>query len=779
MPWPTTRSPARWFIVALLAVTCLACDGGQDRPPPDILLITIDTLRADRVGCYGYETAATPVMDRLAAEGIRYEYCQAAVPITLPSHAALLTGKLPASLGVRNNGTYRLGQDPTLLAEVLGGRGFATGAFVAAFPLASRFGLARGFDHYDDRIPDRGASQFDYPERPGTVVVAAALEWLAGQDSRRPVFLWVHLFEPHLPYAPPAPFDRSFVDNPYDGEVAAADAAVGQLLAGFSRIREEAPLTVLTSDHGEGLGQHQEPTHALFLFESTLRVPLILHAPGRVPAGEVVSEPVGLIDVAPTILALAGIREPTFNPDGVAVGPGHSPPRRDLIAETLAGFECCGWSPAFSLRHGEHKVVLSARPLAFDLASDPTEQDNRWSGERPVWAEQLQDRLEAHVALLESQADDEETTRRLTTDERRKLEALGYLTGGSQPAGFADRGGLLRAMAELPDATERRQAFAAVTQAQKLVARSEYDQAITLVTPILAGNPRNSDARSLLAGCLAKLGRLDEAIAEFTLLTEQLPRHLEPRFNLADLLRRTGNYQAAAEHYTVALRLDPENLTVLKQAIPLLVNLRRFDPVLESLGRVEARSDLAEADRAFMHEAFARVHLARGEPERGEPHLARLRAWRDGPQLVVLAARFAAARGDWARVRELLTGTGSDGIRSLATRVLLARAEGELGNRQAAVLALGALLSENEGWAAAHDALANVLAADGNLAEAEVHARRALTLDPRTPDFHLTYLELLQLQGRDGDARSHAASISNRFGKHVGILKAVADLVRD
>ncbi len=519
MLWSLFLASRRWLAACLVVVNLIACGKSEPTRHPDILLITIATLRADRVGCYGHAAAATPAIDRLGVEGTRYEVCVVTVPITLPAHAAILTGRLPARLGVRNNGTYRLGAKAPTLAEELTRQGFATGAFVAAFPVAARFGLHRGFAHYDDTLPDQGANLFSYAERPAAAVVRAALEWLAAQDRARPVFVWVHLFEPHAPYTPPSPFDRLFADDPYDGEVVAADAAVGELLAGCRRLRPEGWLTALTSDHGEGLGEHGEDTHAFFLYETTLRVPLILHAPGRVPAHEVVAEPVGLIDLAPTILALAGIGDHHLAPDGIALDPGRSPPRRDLIAETLAGMECCGWSPAFSLRHSTQKVIRSARSQAFDLVADPNELHDLKTAEPPAWATRLLGSLEEHIRGLDTLDSPERVVRHLTPDERRKLTALGYIVGGVGKGDSSAMGSsLLRRMAELPAAADRLAAHVTVGEAQKLIAGGEYGAAVALLEPVLAENPAHTDARSLLAGSYSELGRQDEALRQYTLL---------------------------------------------------------------------------------------------------------------------------------------------------------------------------------------------------------------------------------------------------------------------
>src|SRR5947207_7595312 len=243
-------------------------------PNQNVLLITIDTLRGDALGCYG-GPAATPALDRLAAEGVRFDVAHAHAVVTLPSHTSILTGRYPFQHGVRDNGGYRVPSNLPTIATLLKNRGYATAAFVGAFPLHSRYGLNRGFDVYDDRFGEtRAPTEFVMPERPAPAVVALARTWIAAHQAGR-WFAWVHVFDPHAPYAPPPPFDAQYAGRPYYGEVAATDAALGPLLDD-ARAGERSTMVVATGDHGEALGDHGEESHGLFAYESTLRIPLIV-----------------------------------------------------------------------------------------------------------------------------------------------------------------------------------------------------------------------------------------------------------------------------------------------------------------------------------------------------------------------------------------------------------------------------------------------------------------------------------------------------------------------
>ncbi|MFH1843029.1 MAG: sulfatase-like hydrolase/transferase [bacterium] len=787
---PVRLIPGMPVLLVVLLAALLLLPGCGKETVPDILLITIDTLRADRVGCYGYAAAETPTLDRLAAEGTRYEQCSAAVPITLPSHATILTGQLPARLGVRNNGTYRLGDEAPTLAEQLAAHGYLTAAFVAAFPVDARFGLARGFSVYDDECPGSGSGQgsgvFEYSERPGSEVVHAALEWLEGQSRQQPVFLWIHLFEPHHPYEPPAPWSDSLADRPYDGEVAAVDAAIAELLTGLDEIRSHPRLTLVTSDHGEGLGEHGELTHAFFLYETTLRVPLIVHQPGPVPAGRVVSEPVGLVDVAPTVLALAGLDPSPLVCDGIALDPAAEPPCRDLLAETLAGYESCGWSPSFALRRGASKVIRSARSRAFDLASDPDEMQELLSGaELPGWVPALLTDIDEQIVGLDSleqaMSTGSASTRELTVEEQRRLNALGYVDGA--PSTTAQRpGGWLPLLEELPDPTERQAAYDSVTRAQQHILQEDYEAAIALLEPLLAENPANSWARSFLAGSLRELGRTEEAIAQFTRLTEQQPRRLEPRWSLARLLRQTDRFDEAIAQYLQAVRFAPGNLPLLQEAISLLAGQGRYNRVLGLLDEVSVWPDWSETDHAALLVWYVKMHLARGQGASGRPYVDRARALADREELIILDVRVTLAEENWSRAEKLLATSGLPATRP-DILVLQARFMAGGGDPESGIIVLRRCIAAQENYAVAHASLASLLAAAPdspvNQTEAVRHATRAVELQGSSPGFHLTYLTALEAAGRTADAVAHARRIVARFPDHPELQAGIQRLLQN
>ena len=376
-------SKVRGACGVLAAVAAAACGRPADRVlgspgalrGANVLLITIDTLRQDRVGAYGNRNGLTPTIDRLAAGGIRYAHAFSPVPLTLPAHASILTGLLPRRHGIHSNTRFRLDEHVPTLASMLKRAGYRTGAFVGAFVLDGRFGLNRGFDEYDDRLPRGERASFHFAERRAAEVVTAAGNWILSSSAAAagtPWFAWVHLFDPHAPYD--APVEYRTGRSPYDAEVAYTDAMLGQFLTRLDAMHALTPtLIVLTADHGESLGDHGEMTHGLFAYDSTLAVPLIVNAPSIAPA--VIDAPVSHPDLTPTILDLLGLAPPG-SVDGQSLV--RSPaPDRPLYFEALDASLTRGWAPLRGIIQGGWKYIDLPDAELYDLRTDPGEQHNR------------------------------------------------------------------------------------------------------------------------------------------------------------------------------------------------------------------------------------------------------------------------------------------------------------------------------------------------------------------------------------------------------------------
>ncbi|MEP6994740.1 MAG: sulfatase-like hydrolase/transferase [Acidobacteriota bacterium] len=390
---------------------------------PDILLITIDTLRADAPGFAGNTRVETPTLDRLAARGTVFPNAHAHNVVTLPSHTNILTGLYPYQHGVRENSGFRLSPQVPTLATLLKAKGYATGAFVGGFPLDSRFGLNNGFDVYDDRYPkEQAALEFEMPERPAAEVIAAARKWYAEQDGR-PRFLWVHLYDCHAPYRPPAPFEERYRDRPYMGEVAAVDAALEPLLTPFLEGQSPPTLIVLTSDHGEALGGHGEETHSLFAYEETLKVPLLVWFPRRVKPG-VDGRAARHVDIAPTVAEVAGVPRVSAWPGASLLAPPASKSDDTSYFEAFSAAYNYGWAPLRGVVAEGYKFIDLPIPELYDLKADPSESQNLAAG-RLDEVRRLRPRIPPESAIgraAAAQPDSEAAAR---------LRSLGYLSGGA------------------------------------------------------------------------------------------------------------------------------------------------------------------------------------------------------------------------------------------------------------------------------------------------------------------------------------------------------------
>jgi arylsulfatase A-like enzyme/Flp pilus assembly protein TadD len=465
----------------------------------DIVLVTIDTLRADAPGFAGNPRSQTPVLDRLASQGRVFTNTHAHNVVTLPSHTNILTGLYPFQHGVRDNTGFRLAASVPTLATVLHGAGYATGAFVGAFPLDSQFGLNHGFDVYDDHYP-KGSNdtEFVLPERRGDEVVRLALAWWRAQQGK-PRFLWVHLYDPHAPYEPPEPFATRFKDNLYLGEVAAADSFLAPLLGPFLDGREKPALVVVTADHGEALGEHGEQTHGLFAYEATLKVPLVVWGKGVVPGRD--GRWARHVDIFPTVLQAAGVAAPS--PAGLR-RPGSSllaPPvpltetASDSYFESLSTTLNRGWAPLRGLLRGGTKFIALPLPEVYALPKDPHEKDNRFDAERPV--------ARGVFAALPKESSWPPRREDLRPEDAVRLQSLGYISGS---APVSDTYG--------PEDDPKR--LIALDQkihtAIDLYMRGKLDEAIRQSREIVAERPTMSYGHSLLAQALLQAGRTSEAL---------------------------------------------------------------------------------------------------------------------------------------------------------------------------------------------------------------------------------------------------------------------------
>jgi arylsulfatase A-like enzyme/Flp pilus assembly protein TadD len=545
----------------------------------NVLLITLDTTRADRIGAYGYRSGSTPHLDRLAASGVRFEQAYSPAPLTLPAHASLMSGRQPYGHGVRNNGYFVLPDDVPTLAEAYAAAGYDTAAFVSAFVLDRQFGLAQGFAHYDDSLDAATAPASSLEsERRGDRTVAAATEWLAKRSSDAPFFLWVHLFDAHDPYSPPSPFREQFAGRLYDGEIAFSDALVGRLLASAGHDRGET-LVVVAGDHGESLGEHGESTHGLFVYQSALHVPLILSG-GAITRTAVVSDPVRLIDVAPTLADITGLA-PMIGAEGRSLrqlvegqASGEEPP--PLYAETYFPQFFMGWSPLSSLRAGRWKYIDAPEPELYDLSVDPGEQTNLVARE-PARAQSLQRALQSTLAAHANAA----TPAPMSDEARQRLASLGYVSVVGAPQKTSEARGA--------DPKHMVGVFEQLLEGNRALAGGDAEAAARNAREVVAKDGANAFARLLQGRAALALDRNHEAIAAFKEYLALVPQSADAHHWMALAALRLGDRSRALAEEEAALALDPRHTSAIALRAGLLLSMGRADDGVASLRSALAR----------------------------------------------------------------------------------------------------------------------------------------------------------------------------------------------
>jgi arylsulfatase A-like enzyme/Tfp pilus assembly protein PilF len=583
------RLPGLAVAIAVLVIALLAAAIFVVRRPapaaspiagrgPNVLLITLDTTRADHLGCYGYARARTRHLDQLAREGVRFEWAFSPAPITLPAHASILTGLYPFEHGVRNNGDFYLADRFETLATVLHKAGYRTAAFVSSFILDRRYGLARGFDVYDDRQEATGSQVVNLEaERRGDRTALVLSSWLDtyGRDRSSPFFAWLHLFDPHEPYAPPQPFRQAFADAPYDGEIAFDDAIVASVMdkLGQLSLRDET-LVVIVGDHGESLGDHGEETHSMFVYDSAIRVPLIIWRPGIVPSGVVVHDAVRLTDVAPTVIDLVGaVRLPASN--GRSLVPliqGRRTAPVPVYSETLLPQLYMNWAPLKSVRDDRWKLIEAPRPELYDVQNDPAEHENRYE-QQPQTTRVLQELLER----LTGGVTGEMSHGRLDRETQDRLSALGYIGAG---AGSRPGGGNTPARA---DPKDRIAVYNRLKRAHAAARERRFDEALPILREVLNEDQENAFAHQVLGGVYLGLGENAKAIEQYRKYLALVPPSAQVHHWIAICYLRLGGRDKALQEAAAALAVDSRfsDARILRGGV--FASRGEYDPAIAEL----------------------------------------------------------------------------------------------------------------------------------------------------------------------------------------------------
>ena len=593
------RTAARFtsFAIALVAI-CGIASAARAADPPNVLLLTLDTTRADALGAFGGQGVHTPGLDALAARGVRFTQAIASTPLTLPAHASLFTGLAPPEHGVEVNGTTVLAGNVPTLAGAFAARGYATAGFVASRILDRQFGLARGFGHYDDQVHDEITPDGHVGERSAREMTDAALEWLKKRPGAdQPVFLWVHYYDPHSPYRPAGAAPGTSAAEAYAGEVAAMDREIGRLLSALPGGAGRWVIAAV-ADHGESLGEHGEVDHGIFLYHATLHVPLILAGPG-VPRGREIREAVATRRLASTLLRTAGLKKAAapFGPPLPGL-PGVSEPAAPIPVYLACRYPLTayGWNPLEGMFDGRFKLIVAPRPELYDLAADPKETRNLLDDPRADRgpARRLKQALAAarkSFRIHPAAAADPELTR--------ALESLGYLSGsGASGKGVLDpKDGVLL--------------LADFAKAWDLAVRKNWQPAAAKLKDLVRQNPGNVKFLTSLATVQLNGGEGDAAIATYLQAIRENPRRDESHLLLATAYARLGRGEEARKEYEIALELAPRSFPAWWGLVGLAEKAGRPDEVRALLTRAVA----AGIESLSIRKKLAEIEAARRKAE--------------------------------------------------------------------------------------------------------------------------------------------------------------------
>jgi len=599
----------RRLILVLVALASLpAVAQTPTKPALNVVLITIDTLRADHVGCYGYKQIKTPNIDGLAADGARFDRAFAVVPVTLPSHSSMLTGTYPMLSGMHDFSGNKLSPLQPTLASVLKQAGYQTAAVIGAAVLDSRFGLNQGFDFYYDHFEFNRLDEanLDEMERPGNVVADVALDWL-GKNSQKKFFLWMHLYDPHFPYHPPEPYSHEYVAQPYDGEIAFADEQVGRLLR-FLKEKGiyQNTVIVLCGDHGESLGEHGEKTHGFFIYNATMHVPLIIKLPENglpeKPASRVVADPVSLVDLMPTLLSAVGLEIPSqvqgrslLSELRTGQDTHADPAERDrvLYGETYLPRIHFNWSELRGSENTKYHFIDAPRPELYDLTNDPGELHNLFTEKKAV-AEEMRVKL---AGLIRDYSAGKEMAEKTGLDPAlmERLKALGYagFSGGSDPT-ISSR--------DLPDPKDRIVAYELMSDAIADSQHGRYQESIDKLKNVVKTDPNSVPAHYLIGLDLYHLKMFAEAADELQRTVQLSPDYALAFFNLGMAQAHAGQMDAAIATLQKTLQLDATN----------------FEAAFNLGVAFLQKKDLESAAAAFRQSATINTEFARGHHALGE-----------------------------------------------------------------------------------------------------------------------------------------------------------------
>jgi arylsulfatase A-like enzyme/Tfp pilus assembly protein PilF len=572
----------------------------------NILFITLDTTRADRIGCYGYDKVETPNMDRLAGSGILFENATCQVPLTLPSHSSIFTGTYPFYHGVRDNGGFYLEPDKITLAEVLKENGIATSAFVGAFVLDSRWGLDQGIDYYFDNFDFSKYKiiGLDTVQREGGEVIKPFFEWFEGNYQKR-FFSWIHLYDPHTPYDPPEPYKTRYSNRNwglYDGEIAYVDELIGRVL---DKLNEksvlEKTIIVIVGDHGEMLGEHDESSHGFFIYEAATAVPLIIRFPSSKLGGKRIITSVETIDIMPTLLQILGFPMPD-EVQGQSLLPlileKNSRQEHLAYSETYYPRYHFGWSELKSLQSSQYKYILAPRPELYDIINDPQELYNIYTRETKI-GKQFEQKLKSLQEEMSIEGIEEKGPQKLDEASMEKLRALGYVGGFTSSS-------KLNQTDNLPDPKDKIHLYNKIKMAEGQSAENKLDEALANLTEVIEEDPQIMEARHVRARLYLKLNRFEKSIDECKAALEIDPEYEAAIYTLAQAYRQLEKYEEAIAGYERLMQLDPRDNKPAHNLGDIYLKIKKIDKAIFYLQKA---IDLDPEHGARTHNLLGEAYL--------------------------------------------------------------------------------------------------------------------------------------------------------------------------
>jgi arylsulfatase A-like enzyme/Flp pilus assembly protein TadD len=711
----------------------------------NVIVITLDTTRADRLPCYGRQDLATPTLDAFAARGVRFENCYAQTPLTLPSHTTLMTGTLPLFHGIRDNGGFFVPEKLKTMAELFKDKGYETGAFIAAFVLDSKWGLNQGFDTYYDKFDMTKFKRISLGtvQRPANEILDQALPWLDARKDKK-FFAWLHLYDPHTPYEPPPPYDKLYAGHPYLGEIAFADSQIARLWSWLeSNGLLEKTFVVFAGDHGESLGEHEEQSHGFFVYQAAIHVPLIVVTPFPKLQGVVSAEVTTLADVLPTVCDMDGLPVPA-EVQGRSLLPSFFGRRRRetplAYSETYYPRFHYGWSDLKAVQDGRYKLILAPVPELYDVVADPREEKNLVYLEKRVY-ERMNAEAEAYIGLASRNAYEADYSK-IDEETREKLAALGYVGAFTDPAKLKGK--------KLGNPKEKILVFNELSRAREMGLDGKVDEAVPIIQGIIATDPDVTDAYFALGNIYFQAQRYQDAIQYFEQALGRKPDDSFAAINIALAYEAMGKFGEAEKFLLGYLEKgfsDPQFYFMLGNMNYIQKNYDRAIPYLE-------KCLASNTESGGSYSLLGAIYIVKDDLPRAEECLRK--AFEINPGLNNLhyfMAELAEKRGRTAEAEAEYLKELEVSPKHFKTLYNLSRLYRQTGDKAGELEFLNKCLETDPAFPLTYFYLARIYLNRGErMQEAIELVKKGIALRPSPAELPLGYFLLADLYNRVGDS---------------------------